>query len=186
MPYSGSSPLTRGARPQVQTETYQTRIIPAHAGSTFAFGCKRRCGPDHPRSRGEHRKHGLDPDVEDGSSPLTRGAPQPRPPSRTQRRIIPAHAGSTTTRPALGASSGDHPRSRGEHRAGHLFRSWMTGSSPLTRGAPTPGHPNTPATRIIPAHAGSTSAVEITSTQGTDHPRSRGEHATAERASTWM
>ncbi|KXI17741.1 hypothetical protein HMPREF3227_01352 [Corynebacterium sp. CMW7794] len=91
--------------------------------------------------------------------------------------LIPAHAGSTGSRPAGGLTCGAHPRSRGEHvwrrrrgrRGGAHPRSRgehhahnarvcpARGSSPLTRGAlaivTNPAQP----IRLIPAHAGSTS-----------------------------
>ncbi len=51
------------------------------------------------------------------------------------------------------------------------------GSSPLTRGARKRALFSKASSRIIPAHAGSTSRVRNSSTMVTDHPRSRGEHS---------
>ena len=51
------------------------------------------------------------------------------------------------------------------------------GSSPLTRGAPVVRTTSASATRIIPAHAGSTPRSRSCVASRRDHPRSRGEHA---------
>ena len=74
----GSSPLARGAREKVYIPLPICGIIPARAGSTSKIRRRPRTIQDHPRSRGEH-------------------------PDRFQRvrnhlRIIPARAGSTTSR----------------------------------------------------------------------------------------
>ena len=91
----GSSPLTRGAQPTILQILPRPRLIPAHAGSTDAHGTRACLRPAHPRSRGEHEViHSSDP-VTVGSSPLTRGAPDPPSPQPRRMRLIPAHAGST-------------------------------------------------------------------------------------------
>ena len=72
---------------------------------------------------------------EGGSSPLTRGAPGLITGDLDYTRIIPAHAGSTAFLKGLIFSVADHPRSRGEHTGFEVSRSFMVGSSPLTRGA---------------------------------------------------
>ena len=52
----GSSPLTRGAHSERRGRAAITRLIPAHAGSTFrALALWPTCGA-HPRSRGEHER----------------------------------------------------------------------------------------------------------------------------------
>ena len=50
----GSSPLTRGAPAAIPADGADTRIIPAHAGSTQPSRSTCRGSADHPRSRGEH------------------------------------------------------------------------------------------------------------------------------------
>ena len=156
---AGSSPHTRGARGLTAPSARRVR--------------------DHPRIRGEHREGAAPQRVVPGSSPHTRGArckilrqerwlrDHPRirgehrvsySPDYSERRIIPAYAGSTLaglscTMPSEGSSPHtrgaqplqlcsllwwrDHPRIRGEHarRPGRLRGQ---------RG-------------IIPAYAGSTS-----------------------------
>ena len=73
----GSSPHTRGARLSQLHHLVWTGIIPAYAGSTF--DSEFLCGPgtDHPRIRGEHVAPRVSAPGVKGSSPHTRGAPQP-------------------------------------------------------------------------------------------------------------
>ena len=112
-----------------------------------------------------------------GSSPLTQGALIHCLSRRLHLRLIPAHAGSTNASRATTTEVSAHPRSRGEHRRGRIFRPCECGSSPLTRGARDGIRHGIPPWRLIPAHAGSTSALEARSRRRTAHPRSRGEHA---------
>ena len=96
----GSSPLTRGALRHGRVSGRAPGLIPAHAGSTCSNACHWcSCGA-HPRSRGEHDGLVDVHSVPQGSSPLTRGARKTARKSRRQRRLIPAHAGSTL--PQLG------------------------------------------------------------------------------------
>ena len=111
-----------------------------------------------------------------GSSPLTQGALIHCLSRRLHLRLIPAHAGSTNASRATTTEVSAHPRSRGEHRRGRIFRPCECGSSPLTRGARDGIRHGIPPWRLIPAHAGSTSALEARSRRRTAHPRSRGEH----------
>ena len=69
-----------------------------------------------------------------------------------------------------------HPRSRGEHLVESNMRSTYSGSSPLTRGAPTWSISPRVSQRLIPAHAGSTLPRLECSAAHRAHPRSRGEH----------
>ena len=131
---AGSSPLTRGKllpHPRVQRSC---RLIPAHAGKTWRDGRTSAPAWAHPRSRGENALD-VDPtDVDDGSSPLTRGKHGCRDRSLVGLRLIPAHAGKTSGAVPRRAPTRAHPRSRGENQPvvqpGRLSR----GSSPLTRG----------------------------------------------------
>ena len=111
-----------------------------------------------------------------GSSPHTRGAPDPAARADARAGIIPAYAGSTRYPPTGPPRRPDHPRIRGEHVSGFPYPSSSPGSSPHTRGAPTL-HARSPASvGIIPAYAGSTAEVSPTSARVEDHPRIRGEH----------
>ena len=94
-PREGSSPLTRGARLNLQGHGLRLGLIPAHAGSTTPTRCCAVPPGAHPRSRGEHRSRpgfvlGLP-----GSSPLTRGAQPGGHEHKLCGGLIPAHAGST-------------------------------------------------------------------------------------------
>ena len=92
------------------------------------------------------------------------------------RRLIPAHAGKTST-PDFGSGHlGAHPRSRGENAAHDCLAPGGSGSSPLTRGKLEQLHPGLVTARLIPAHAGKTTyraGVQLTARA---HPRSRGEN----------
>ena len=193
----GSSPHTRGALSTTNSCEGRARIIPAYAGSTLEPRGDTGGERDHPRIRGEHpaasrctvpngriipayagstsptdtlsrRPH--------GSSPHTRGAPDRIIAMAEKSRIIPAYAGSTFISIYCCASSGDHPRIRGEHHAFVYLLDFLDGSSPHTRGArPSPVHQHVP-DGIIPAYAGSTIVDRSGSQAAADHPRIRGEH----------
>ena len=112
---AGSSPHTRGARGIAAVVGGPEGIIPAYAGSTVIVEFAAAFHSDHPRIRGEHvdrEEAGL---YRDGSSPHTRGAPDPAARPDTPRRIIPAYAGSTPANDVTLAVLRDHPRIRGEH-----------------------------------------------------------------------
>ena len=69
-----------------------------------------------------------------------------------------------------------HPRSRGEHFFHSSSLNHLMGSSPLTRGAPSPITAGPVMSGLIPAHAGSTPARTPHWWRPRAHPRSRGEH----------
>ena len=179
----GSSPHTRGARPEDRRSPCRRRIIPAYAGSTPDRRCARGCPGDHPRIRGEHgRRH---PPAQDacGSSPHTRGAHRGGPVGAGRARIIPAYAGSTGSSDPGGLRRGDHPRIRGEHGAEEALDRDASGSSPHTRGARTDEWVDAGPARIIPAYAGSTRTSRGPCAASRDHPRIRGEHGSTARMS---
>ncbi len=154
----GSSPLTRGKPLLISPSLPVSRLIPAHAGKTLRTIANRAFMTAHPRSRGENLV-GLNSGPElGGSSPLTRGKlarPHPRQPGP---RLIPAHAGKTTSPRGMRPSGQAHPRSRGENPPRKPLWTSTWGSSPLTRGkrAVAPGIERD--LRLIPAHAGKTVA----------------------------
>ena len=110
----------------------------------------------HPRSRGENPRGAPGPDVDGGSSPLTRGK------RRRDAQALPRRRA--------------HPRSRGENSSGVIGVPCAMGSSPLTRGKPA--HPRWPVEPLglIPAHAGKTRSSPWLPSPSTAHPRSRGEN----------
>ena len=96
---AGSSPLTRGKRSRGEKAGGGGGLIPAHAGKTEARGAEVNVSQAHPRSRGENDSHRVIGDLQEGSSPLTRGKRFHDRGRRDADRLIPAHAGKT-----LGAS----------------------------------------------------------------------------------
>ena len=112
----GSSPLSRGIRTPLWERTSAPGIIPALAGNTYESRPVSRFRRDHPRSRGEYSFRITGSRRMFGSSPLSRGIPPTRGGIIAIRRIIPALAGNTPSRPLPRVVPGDHPRSRGEYR----------------------------------------------------------------------
>ena len=110
-------------------------------------------------------------------SPHTRGARGQALRRLGPRRIIPAYAGSTGPPPAETQRRLHHPRIRGEHDVFADQVAQTKGSSPHTRGAPSPVSRQPTIRRIIPAYAGSTAAPPRRRAMKPDHPRIRGEHA---------
>ena len=156
LPWTGSSPHTRGARPGCRRPRCLRGIIPAYAGSTL--GTRRWWARmrDHPRIRGEHLRDVIIDAQQRGSSPHTRGALSEVRQIAEEARIIPAYAGSTSVWAVRAAL----PR----------------GSSPHTRGALVRGVVGSEHAGIIPAYAGSTDRVQRLQRGRPDHPRIRGEH----------
>ena len=134
---------------------------------------------DHPRIRGEHRSRSDLHVYHLGSSPHTRGAPALLRASLPRPGIIPAYAGSTGASTGFSASSGDHPRIRGEHGLTVRLSTAGPGSSPHTRGALLSRQWGAVLPGIIPAYAGSTAAEIMEHLCTQDHPRIRGEHGLA-------
>ena len=69
-----------------------------------------------------------------------------------------------------------HPRSRGENQHVTNDRKIGPGSSPLTRGKLDGSGAHLGGDRLIPAHAGKTSACAAEYGRAEAHPRSRGEN----------
>ena len=112
---AGSSPLTRGKLPSASRRISPTGLIPAHAGKTGSLSVIRTPAPAHPRSRGENAPSNVPSSWYSGSSPLTRGKLNRGRGDRDALRLIPAHAGKTTSHSSKRASAKAHPRSRGEN-----------------------------------------------------------------------
>ena len=115
-----------------------------------------------------------------GSSPLARGTRHRIGRRLHPERFISARAGNTPRTAASTAARPVHPRSRGEHAGGVRRYGLHRGSSPLARGTPHPPRPHLPHQRFIPARAGNTNHCSLRSVPSSVHPRSRGEHATAQ------
>ncbi len=172
----GSSPLTRGKRVRSLDNLGQVGLIPAHAGKTRPVAGASGWVEAHPRSRGENTLGSALAHQPPGSSPLTRGKRRRTAWLHGGRGLIPAHAGKTTTLPALPCPSPAHPRSRGENSGDLAHQPLETGSSPLTRGKPFRRARAGVRERLIPAHAGKTPRWARTLPNHGAHPRSRGEN----------
>ena len=111
-----------------------------------------------------------------GSSPLTRGKRLPDDAGDPWIRLIPAHAGKTTSWTAQRRQRRAHPRSRGENDWLRVWFAGTPGSSPLTRGKRFRGGRRKGVHRLIPAHAGKTRPWRRNRPCAPAHPRSRGEN----------
>ena len=131
---TGSSPLTRGKHARANLNSSQRGLIPAHAGKTTSRPSPTRPTSAHPRSRGENPSSTTASGTGSGSSPLTRGKHARANLNSSQRGLIPAHAGKTTSRPSPTRPTSAHPRSRGENPSSTTASGTGSGSSPLTRG----------------------------------------------------
>ena len=94
-------------------------------------------------------------------------------------RIIPARAGPTRSPCRTSRRRPDHPRSCGANRPESQTRASQPGSSPLVRGQPRLLQPARPDPRIIPARAGPTQVLRITTHPMADHPRSCGANSSS-------
>ena len=171
---AGSSPLARGLPAVAGPRRHRHRIIPARAGFTPGRDARKKCAPDHPRSRGVYSPPTYYVTHSMGSSPLARGLPAQARVESSVRGIIPARAGFTGGAALSPRPGRDHPRSRGVYD-GKSTCAWLPcGSSPLARGLRNDGVLPLICCRIIPARAGFTHPPVYPQTSVSDHPRSRG------------
>ena len=150
-------PRSRGENPTASmANPHPTGLIPAHAGKTrSALSSVFRAGA-HPRSRGENVGLAGLRRVAYGSSPLTRGKLATSRELSCGDRLIPAHAGKTSSPTLTPSRVTAHPRSRGENIDMALSEYEGRGSSPLTRGKLNFRQGQISALGLIPAHAGKT------------------------------
>ena len=172
----GLSPLTRGKPGRTPVRSTPAGLIPAHAGKTNSAGLYPISLPAHPSSRGENSYEASVTFPRPGSSQLTRGKRSVTVPVNITARLIPAHAGKTSSYACPHPTPRAHPRSRGENRAGRDLGADRRGSSPLTRGKLDRGCGDRDGFRLIPAHAGKTAPFGPVPSGTTAHPRSRGEN----------
>ena len=150
------------------------RIIPAHAGQTTSRSRSRCPRSDHPRACGANPVLGDFRGRDDGSSPRMRGKRTEEWGRHRSRRIIPAHAGQTTSGLPGSVTSSDHPRACGANTGFIVFEGGVSGSSPRMRGKRPSSAPRRTRSRIIPAHAGQTSWAVSVRYAFADHPRACG------------
>ena len=170
-------PRSRGENGKVATSATEVQwLIPAHAGKTLQDIFDLVSAAAHPRSRGENLNAPLVSAPLTGSSPLTRGKPPHLRAFTCGGRLIPAHAGKTTTPLPSILSWWAHPRSRGENLDAIPHARDDLGSSPLTRGKPHTSALAALYGGLIPAHAGKTKNDNHVRWPHPAHPRSRGEN----------
>ena len=177
----GSSPRMRGKPAARSRRVMRVRIIPAHAGQTSAAARAGWSRPDHPRACGAnvltlHLHHAAS-----GSSPRMRGKRLDFKGFELKSRIIPAHAGQTTTTGACDAATKDHPRACGANAKWLRSCPAPSGSSPRMRGKLADETAVVTASRIIPAHAGQTNTSVFSLACATDHPRACGANVISGR-----
>ena len=167
----------RGKPVCVQAFAVRTRIIPAHAGQTMPKMLSIDLCTDHPRACGANAQRDERAATVAGSSPRMRGKRWSRRPRCHSPRIIPAHAGQTPVRPPAAIRPSDHPRACGANSAVDRADQMNNGSSPRMRGKQRHQTGNTGTVRIIPAHAGQTTAHRDVTRTASDHPRACGANA---------
>ena len=113
--HRGSSPLTRGKLQAARHVAAAIRLIPAHAGKTQPCSTPSTTEAAHPRSRGENAPAAPSRLSVGGSSPLTRGKQDEKGVHTMDTRLIPAHAGKTSSPTPARPQPQAHPRSRGEN-----------------------------------------------------------------------
>ena len=91
----GSSPRMRGKLRRVLGFFFRGRLIPAHAGKTFACMRSGRLNAAHPRACGENIRDGRKQGRGEGSSPRMRGKLLVSVDESGLAGLIPAHAGKT-------------------------------------------------------------------------------------------
>ena len=130
----------------------------------------------HPRSRGDHPEINFAFWSPKGSSPLARGPHHLARACILSLGLIPARAGTTSTRYRGADCRRAHPRSRGDHPRGYERTHSPMGSSPLARGPRRRGRHEAGHLRLIPARAGTTLLSRARLWWTRAHPRSRGDH----------
>ena len=155
----GSSPLTRGKRPDPCVARVRRGLIPAHAGKTRDSVRGLLDLRAHPRSRGENVASVASVASVAGSSPLTRGKLCRDRIPKEAYGLIPAHAGKTVDRAQRRETLRAHPRSRGENNGKNAALEIREGSSPLTRGKHRAEATERRERGLIPAHAGKTRCI---------------------------
>ena len=130
------------------------RFIPAYAGNSERSRKVPHSLAVHPRLRGELIVISYISSKRTGSSPLTRGTQRLQTVPEPWTRFIPAYAGNSRSWTTCIWIRTVHPRLRGELKMLTTSEISEFGSSPLTRGTPSPGTEYTGIGRFIPAYAG--------------------------------
>ena len=172
----GSSPRMRGKRFDAGKQRRRAGLIPAHAGKTRCAYAEGGHVWAHPRACGENARFELTGVSDGGSSPRMRGKLRIGRCSCESPGLIPAHAGKTSPQPRAAARMRAHPRACGENAPPAIFDALTSGSSPRMRGKLYMHAVMLRDGRLIPAHAGKTSAAGWIQRLAEAHPRACGEN----------
>ena len=113
-----------------------------------------------------------------------RGKQKTKSDDNNRPRLIPAHAGKTSSPGRKRRRSAAHPRACGENFFNQCSNALRWGSSPRMRGKHTAGALNLASKGLIPAHAGKTARRPSRHATSPAHPRACGENLhCAKRAS---
>ena len=175
-PFAGSSPRMRGKLGDGQACDHASGLIPAHAGKTNTSSSSKLLSWAHPRACGENVSIHLTKRLFVGSSPRMRGKPARAPRSLISSGLIPAHAGKTVSSSARLSRRRAHPRACGENPNFLAIEVKSEGSSPRMRGKRFHRLGRGLGRRLIPAHAGKTSAKQPSTGPSRAHPRACGEN----------
>ena len=173
---AGSSPRMRGKRGGEGVGHRGFRLIPAHAGKTWLLRAARSHFRAHPRACGENMRSRVQLACFPGSSPRMRGKLELSVDLTLHDRLIPAHAGKTSSRSRRFRRRRAHPRACGENLSLSLGFGFRAGSSPRMRGKLADLADPPVEVRLIPAHAGKTTVSGSTSIRSKAHPRACGEN----------
>ena len=174
--HSGSSPRMRGKHLRVHRRDQRHGLIPAHAGKTFSRERAVWLRAAHPRACGENEDLYRIFAIVSGSSPRMRGKRIRDSRIGDRPRLIPAHAGKTSTSRPRRSGCPAHPRACGENVASSSVARVSGGSSPRMRGKRSSRLQRESRVGLIPAHAGKTTHRVIITQVTQAHPRACGEN----------
>ena len=172
----GSSPRGRGKLSHQVKPPHRKGLIPAWAGKTAGTMMPRTSWRAHPRVGGENPlRDGIRLEGS-GSSPRGRGKRRQGGTERAGAGLIPAWAGKTRLALLTQSVTRAHPRVGGENKFPGERRQYGYGSSPRGRGKPHLGLSIRHLLGLIPAWAGKTTSISVSSRGSWAHPRVGGEN----------
>ena len=171
----GSPPRVRGKVSYSSGIMGVDRITPACAGKSLISFVGGGLIRDHPRVCGEKSAPAYVNVVNEGSPPRVRGKVSNKDVMVAEGRITPACAGKRSRFIVSTGKVRDHPRVCGEKSKREVISGVKRGSPPRVRGKVTSGRYSFSGSRITPACAGKSLAVNISPFTSRDHPRVCGE-----------
>ncbi len=169
------SPRTRGWTRSRRPPNNSTPLLPAHAGMDPVSPESRRKTSTAPRARGDGPVSTTVRMSARDCSPRTRGWTRCPPRRRHGRRLLPAHAGMDPAPDRPGPSRRPAPRARGDGPSSEVMRRRASSCSPRTRGWTHESTHGTPATALLPAHAGMDPCPRRCACRRGTAPRARGD-----------